>query len=74
MDVTTPHVAISSEQKVVAVFLRAWDQKHQATEELLNKELSEGWRVVSMSSAGGATEAAYVGVWVTCLLERPRRD
>ena len=74
MDVTTQNVAIPSEQKVVAVFLRAWDQKHLATEELLQQELLEGWRVVSMSTAGGASEAAYVGVWVTCLLERPHQD
>lgn len=58
-------------QKVVSVYLLAWGRAHASSEELLQAELAEGWRVVQMTSAGGAPDPSSVGSWVVFVLEKP---
>lgn len=62
---------MSTQQKVVSVYLNAWDRKHGTGDELLHEELAQGWRVVQITSAGGAPDPTCVGVWVIFVLEKP---
>ncbi len=56
-------------QKVVATYLASWQRGHRSTEELFQEYLTDGWRVVSVSTAGGAADAHGVGIWVVVVLE-----
>jgi hypothetical protein len=59
-------------QKVVTVFLKAWQPniEHLKTEELISTYLADGWNVVSVTAAGGASETQGVGVWVIFVLSK----
>ncbi|MEX2112167.1 MAG: hypothetical protein WD845_03230 [Pirellulales bacterium] len=59
-------------QKVVAIFLKAWDPntQHLKTEELLSAYLADGWRISSTTAAGGTSDIQGVGVWAIFTLEK----
>jgi hypothetical protein len=44
--------------------------KHGLVDEHLADDLANGWRVVTLSSFGGATDGLTVRGWVTVLLEK----
>ena len=56
-------------QKVVTLYLSAWKTEHGTTEEHLATYLSEGWRVVSVTAAGG-TDSIGLNTWVIVVLEK----
>jgi hypothetical protein len=57
-------------QKVVTIYLKAWNMEHLKTEELLGSYLADGWRVQSATAAGGAADTAGVGAWAIFVLEK----
>jgi hypothetical protein len=61
-------------QKLVTIFLYAINKsvKHGTVEEHLVEQLADGWRIVSVSSSGGAGEMYSTSAWVTVVLEKGR--
>jgi hypothetical protein len=57
-------------QKIVSVFLQAWNTKHLTTEELLGSYFADGWHVTSTTAAGGGADHQGIGVWVIFTLEK----
>lgn len=57
-------------QKVVTLYLSAWKREHGVTEEHLADYLSDGWRVVSVTSAGGTDSINGLNSWVVVVLEK----
>jgi len=57
-------------QKVVTLYLSARKREHGATEEHLDAYLAEGWRVVSVTAAGGTDTINGLNTWVVVVLEK----
>ena len=57
-------------QKVVTLFLSAWKLEHGVTEEHLAAYLTDGWRVVSVTAAGGTDTINGLNTWVVVVLEK----
>lgn len=57
-------------QKVVTLYLTAWRREHGTTEEHLGPYLADGWRVVSVTAAGGTEAQNGLNVWVVVVLEK----
>lgn len=58
-------------QKLVTVCLSGYNLKHGAIEEHLSGYLSEGWRIVSVTGAGGSAGNGVATVWFAVLLDLP---
>lgn len=57
-------------QKVVSIYLKGWKFEHGATDEYLAEYLADGWRVVSISTAGGSGGLDVLNVFVVVLMEK----
>jgi len=69
-------------QKLVTIYLdngaymdgswikASFAEKHGFTEEHLSEFLNDGWRVVSVSGFGGATEGIIARGWFAVVLEK----
>lgn len=57
-------------QKVVSLYLSAWKLEHGTVEEHLAEYLAAGWRVASVTAAGGTETINGLNVWVVVVLEK----
>jgi hypothetical protein len=57
-------------QKIVSLYLSAWKLEHGTVEEHLDVYLSDGWRVLSVTAAGGTDTFNGLNAWAVVVLEK----
>jgi hypothetical protein len=70
-------------QKLVTIYLEnsaytkgkmlvaSYADKHGLVEEYLRAELTDGWRITSLSALGGHSDSITVRGWLAVVLEKP---